>query len=80
MFPALTSSLLAACCPPPQEFAEATEWVRTSLSFKEAGDVSVFETTIRALGGLLAAHSLSGEAVFLTKVGGLLTRAFSFFY
>ena len=54
--------------------------MRTSLSFKEAGDVSVFETTIRALGGLLAAHSLSGEAVFLTKVGGLLTRAVSFFY
>ena len=30
--------------------------------------MSVFETTIRALGGLLAAHSLSGEQIFLTKV------------
>ena len=62
-----------------KEFKEAQEWVATQLSFGNAQDVSVFETTIRALGGLLSAHSLSGEAVFLTKaldLGERLAKCF----
>ena len=51
------------------EFDEAVEWVVTKLSWQQShGTVSVFETTIRALGGLLAAHALSGHPGLLTKV------------
>ena len=61
------------------EFEEAKEWVRTQLSFNHADTVSVFETTIRELGGLLAAYDLSGDKVFLDKarvLGDLLMPAF----
>ena len=43
------------------EFEEAREWVRSSLSFDVDAYVSVFELTIRGLGGLLAAHWLTHE-------------------
>ena len=44
------------------EFEEAAQWVATSLNFDKSASVSFFETTIRALGGLLAAYDLSGAA------------------
>lgn len=50
-----------------QEFDEAKRWVQEKLSFKNANEVSVFETTIRALGGLLGAYTLSQERVFLDR-------------
>ena len=56
------------------EFKEATEWVRTSLDFNKHMSISVFETTIRALGGLLAAYDLSKEKVFLDKAKDLGDR------
>ncbi len=62
------------------EFAAAREWVSTSLDFNKHGALSVFETTIRALGGLLAAYDLSGDALFLKKavdLGNRLMPAFS---
>lgn len=62
-----------------EEFEEAKKWVAKSLSFANAGSVSVFETTIRELGGLLAAFDWSGDQVFLTKakkLADLLTPAF----
>lgn len=62
-----------------KEFAEAREWVARDLSFANAGAVSVFETTIRELGGLLSAYELSRDKVFLdqaTKLGDLLMPAF----
>ena len=62
------------------EFNEARDWVRDKLSFDNAGSVSVFETTIRELGGLLAAYDYSGDAAFLQKaeiLGGRLAGAFS---
>lgn len=61
------------------EFAEAREWVASKLSFDHAGSVSVFETTIRELGGLLSAFDLSGDAIFLEKakqLGDRLAKAF----
>ena len=61
------------------EFKEAMSWVQSSLSFHNAGSLSVFEVTIRALGGLLSAFSLSSEQIFLTKaieLGDLLLPAF----
>lgn len=61
------------------EFEEARKWVQNTLSFSHAHTVSVFETTIRELGGLLAAFDLSGEKVFLDKakvLGDKLSPAF----
>lgn len=57
-----------------EEFKEAQAWVASRLSFDKHASVSVFETTIRALGGLLAAYDLSGEAVFLEKAKDLGNR------
>lgn len=62
------------------EFKEAVEWVRNSLSFDRAGTVSTFETTIRELGGLLAAYDLSGETILLDKaedLGHRLAKSFN---
>lgn len=60
------------------EFDEAAEWVVTKLSWQQShGTVSVFETTIRALGGLLAAHALSGHLGLLTKVKPPSCRLYS---
>lgn len=39
------------------------DWVRDHLTFDNAGMVSVFETTIRVLGGLLSAFELSKDKV-----------------
>ena len=57
-----------------EEFWRARDWVRDSLSFDGIGLVSFFETTIRSLGGLLAAYDLSGDKVFLEKALDLGTR------
>lgn len=63
-----------------EHFWEARDWVRDNLDFsKVLGRVSVFETTIRSLGGLLAAYDLSGDKVFLEKaddLGKRLMRSF----
>lgn len=63
-----------------EEFWEARDWVREHLDFsKVEGSVSVFETTIRSLAGLLSAYDLSGDKNFLTKadsLGSRLMRAF----
>lgn len=65
------------------EFARAREYVATSLSFDHLGKdmkkISVFETIIREVGGLLSAFSLSGDDVFKDKameLMDLLTPAF----
>ncbi|KAF4671690.1 Mannosyl-oligosaccharide 1,2-alpha-mannosidase IB [Perkinsus chesapeaki] len=51
-----------------EEFDEATEWIKNNLEFDTPrGLHSFFEITIRVLGGLLSAHSLSGRQVFLDK-------------
>jgi len=52
----------------PEEFERATAYVEKELRFG-LGDAwaSVFELTIRALGGLLGAHSLTGKQVFLDR-------------
>lgn len=49
------------------EFADAKEWVQNSLNFEKHASISVFEITIRELGGLLGAYDLSGMC------GGALT-------
>jgi len=64
-----------------EEFQRAREWVAKSLDFDQDGNVNVFETTIRVLGGLLSAYHLSGnDTLFLSKaidLGDRLLGAFS---
>src|SRR6188472_3417461 len=40
-------------------FSEGVEWVKANLDFDVDGDVSVFETNIRLVGGLLSAWHCS---------------------
>eukprot|EP01059_Diplonema_ambulator_P000627 TRINITY_DN10517_c0_g1_i7.p1 TRINITY_DN10517_c0_g1~~TRINITY_DN10517_c0_g1_i7.p1 ORF type:complete len:1287 (+),score=215.01 TRINITY_DN10517_c0_g1_i7:41-3901(+) len=50
------------------EFARMSEWVLTNLNFKKMNrKVSVFETVIRVLGGLLSAHLASERVGYITK-------------
>ena len=57
------------------EFYKARDWVRDNWNPKAVHQsVSVFETTIRDLGGLLAAYDWSGDKVFLDKAEDLGTR------
>ncbi|CAL8070234.1 unnamed protein product [Calicophoron daubneyi] len=50
------------------EFAKARQWITEKLKFDLNDDhINVFEITIRVLGGLLSAYSLSEERVFLEK-------------
>mmetsp|Transcript_229 Transcript_229/g.354 ORF Transcript_229/g.354 Transcript_229/m.354 type:complete len:1118 (-) Transcript_229:29-3382(-) len=61
------------------EFWEARDWVRDHLSHDHVGAVSVFETTIRSLGGLLSAYDFTQDKAFLEKaddLGSRLSKAF----
>merc|ERR1719500_1435294 len=50
------------------EYEKARGWVESELDFnKMSGDVSVFETNIRYVGGLLSAYALTGDKLFLDK-------------
>lgn len=44
-----------------EQFASAVEWVGKNLRFDINKTVSVFETTIRVLGGLLSAHLIASD-------------------
>lgn len=62
-----------------EEFYEARDWVRDSLSHDVDHLVSTFENTIRSLGGLLSAYYWSKDEVFKEKaedIGMRLIRAF----
>jgi mannosyl-oligosaccharide alpha-1,2-mannosidase len=64
-----------------KSFDEAAAWVGSpAFVLDQDVDVNVFETTIRVLGGLLSAHFLSGDPVFLrraSELGGKLRGAFA---
>lgn len=49
------------------EYHEGRDWVDDHLNFNSNDLVSVFEITIRALGGLLSIYHLTGDAMFLGK-------------
>lgn len=62
------------------EYRRALAWVQDHLHFDKNLNVNTFETTIRLLGGLLSAFSLSNDTVLLDKaedLGKRLTLAFS---
>merc|ERR1719489_252725 len=49
-----------------KEFDEGRAWAR-SLQFNDDHDLSVFETNIRFIGGLLSAYALSNDVTMLNK-------------
>lgn len=57
-----------------EQFRRARDWVATSLDFNKDYDASVFETTIRVVGGLLSAYDLSQDKVFLEKARDIADR------
>lgn len=56
------------------EFKEARDWIASNLNFDRGIEVSLFETTIRVLGGLCSAYDLSGDRMFLDKADDLAGR------
>jgi mannosyl-oligosaccharide alpha-1,2-mannosidase len=56
------------------EFRDGVEWVKANLDFGVDGEVSVFETSIRLVGGLLSAYHASGDGVLLEKARDLADR------
>ncbi len=56
------------------EFQEGVAWVKSDFDVDVDGDVSVFETSIRLVGGLLSAHHASGDPVLLAKAHDLGQR------
>jgi len=56
------------------EFKDGIEWVKTILDFDVDGEVSVFETSIRLVGGLLSAYHACGDPVLLAKAKDLADR------
>ena len=56
------------------QFDAGVAWVKESLDFDVDGEVSVFETSIRFLGGLLSAHHACGDPALLAKAKDLADR------
>ena len=54
--------------------SRARQWVAQRLKFDDVEQVSLFEITIRVLGGLLSAYELSGDSLFLQKAEDLGAR------
>ena len=58
-----------------EEVERAKTWIVESLDWDQDREVSVFETTIRMLGGLLSAHYISGhDDLYLDKAVDLADR------
>lgn len=55
-------------------FQEGVDWVKAHADFAVDGEVSVFETSIRLVGGLLSAHHACGDPVLLAKAKDLADR------
>src|SRR3954452_17366751 len=57
-----------------EEFRDGVDWVKANLHFDVDGEVSVFETSIRLVGGLLSAYHACGDAMLLAKARDLADR------
>jgi mannosyl-oligosaccharide alpha-1,2-mannosidase len=55
-------------------FQDGVDWVKAHLDFDVDGEVSVFETSIRLVGGLLSAHHACGDPELLAKAADLANR------
>lgn len=58
-----------------EEYEEARKWIQLNLDFKRIarGDISVFETNIRFVGGLLSTYALTNDPMFLHKAEEIAT-------
>lgn len=50
-----------------EEYRAARSWIEENLDFNKDIDLSVFETNIRYVGGLLSIYALTEDAMFLRK-------------
>ena len=57
-----------------EEYKEARDWVENELHFDKAGDVNLFECTIRVLGGLLSIYHLTDDKMYLTKAVSIILK------
>ncbi|KAI0354739.1 glycoside hydrolase [Trametes cingulata] len=57
-----------------EEYARARDWVATKMSFDRDAEFNTFETTIRVLGGLLSAYTLTKDKLYLEKAKDLADR------
>lgn len=57
-----------------EQFQKAKGWVTDSLDFNKDVVASVFETTIRVVGGLLSAYDLAGDSIFLERAKQIADR------
>lgn len=57
-----------------REFQDGVDWIKANLDFDVDGEVSVFETIIRLLGGLLSAWHACGDPVLLARAKDLADR------
>ena len=57
-----------------KELDDATDWVEKNVEFDRYTSVSVFETNIRVVGGLLSAYDLTGNKMFLKKARDIADR------
>ncbi|MEH3160086.1 MAG: glycoside hydrolase family 47 protein [Sphingomonas taxi] len=55
-------------------FRDGVDWVTSHFNADVDGEVSVFETSIRLVGGLLSAHHACGDATLLAKARDLADR------
>jgi mannosyl-oligosaccharide alpha-1,2-mannosidase len=55
-------------------FQDGVDWVKANLDFDVDGEVSVFETSIRLVGGLLSAHHACGDPALLARAKDLADR------
>nr|VZH95289.1 unnamed protein product [Spirometra erinaceieuropaei] len=55
-----------------KEYEEAKKWIEESLKFTVNTQISVFEFTIRFVGGLLSIFSMTKEKIFLEKAEDLV--------
>ena len=55
-------------------FQDGLDWVLANADFDVDGEVSVFETSIRLVGGLLSAHHACGEPLLIAKAKDLADR------
>lgn len=53
-------------------WCRARQWVAEKLNFDKPAKLSLFETTIRIVGGLLSAYDLSEDGLFLDKAQKLV--------
>jgi len=58
-----------------EEVSRSRKWIAEKLTWEQDREVSLFETTIRMLGGLLSAHYISGgDKLYLDKAVDLADR------